>query len=50
MVLFKKGNSYIEVDDNFSNEELDTFEKYEDNLEDTLEISLDVLEGESYGE
>lgn len=50
MVLFKKGDSYIEIDENFSNEELDTYEKYEDNLEDTLELSLAVLEGEYNGE
>ena len=48
MILFKKEDSYIEVDDNFSNEELDTFEKYEDKLEDTLEISLNLLEEDSY--
>lgn len=47
MIQIKKGDTYIEVDNDFSNEEFDTFEKQEDELDDTLELSLDLLKGES---
>lgn len=43
MVKLKAGDDYIEVDENLSPDEIDTFEKTED-LEDTIEIDLSKVD------
>lgn len=43
-MIFKNGDSYIEVDEELSSDEIDTFEKLDNSdLEDTIELSLDLL-------
>ena len=45
LVNLKNGDTFLEVETDFSNEEIDTFEKIPDDdfEEDTLELSLDEL-------
>lgn len=45
MVRIRKGDTYIEVDDDLSDDEIDTFEKLDDSFGDTSELFLDDVIG-----
>lgn len=50
LVKLKNGDTFLELETDFSNEEIDTFKKLPDNInveEDTLELSLDKLIGDN---
>ena len=40
MVKIRKDDTYIEIDENFSSDEIDTFEKLDDSFGDTSELFL----------
>lgn len=45
MILLKNTDKVLECDENFSYEEVDTLEKMEDDLSDTIELSITDIEG-----